>query len=136
VLAALLRLGHSVDVGLMQVNSVHFPAFGLAPDNVFNPCVNISVGGKILGAAWEKAKRAGLTGQTALWHALQVYNSGRLAGAPTYASKVWTAANGSPSQIVMKTGGSANRAPEVLVAAKPDFSFAQSWTATNAWGPK
>jgi type IV secretion system protein VirB1 len=116
LLKSLLRLGHSVDAGLMQINSRNYPAYGLSADNVFDPCVNVAVGGAILTAAWTQASRAGLRGQVALWHAVQAYNSGNLRGAPAYAQRVWAAAGKAPAAHTPP-------APATRVA------FAQPWTA-------
>lgn len=124
LLTALLRLGHSVDAGLMQINSVNFPRYRLTPQAVFDPCVNVNVGGSILRSAWARAKSAGLSGQNALWHAVQAYNSGNLHGAPRYANKVWAAAGHSRSPV-----------PYSLTVRQADLTvaFAQNWTAASEW---
>lgn len=127
LLASLLKLGHSVDAGLMQVNSINFKRFGLTPDRVLKPCVNVQIGGQILREAWGRAVRHGLTGQVALWHAVQAYNSGNLHGAPQYAARVWAAAGhgrspAPPYSLTVQQSG--------LVVA-----FAQSWTASGDWAP-
>ncbi len=92
LLDALLRQHHSVDAGLMQINSVNFPRFGLTSASVFDPCTNLRVGAEILQQAWGHAVQAGLHGQQALFHAVEAYNSGNLHGAPGYASAVFGAA--------------------------------------------
>jgi soluble lytic murein transglycosylase-like protein len=71
----------SVDVGLMQVNSIHFPklkSYGISPEDLFDPCTNINVG------AWELAsciRRFGANSK-----ALTCYN-GMVPGNP-YSGKV------------------------------------------------
>ncbi len=127
LLESLLRLGHSVDAGLMQVNSSNFPRFGLTPASVFTPCVNINVGGDILRSAWSSAVHAGLQGQNALWHAVQAYNSGNLHGAPAYANRVWAAAGHARSPV-----------PYSLSIRQVDktVAFAQSWSARSGWNPR
>lgn len=119
LLAALLRLGHNVDAGLMQINSAHFTRFRLSPDNVFDPCVNLSVGASILRKAWSLAIDAGFRGQNALWHAVQAYNSGSLHGSPSYALRVWSAAG---ARHVVVSSFALNAVP-----------FAQPWSASNTW---
>ncbi len=37
----LIRLGHSVDIGLAQINSKNLPALGLTMDQVLDPCTNV-----------------------------------------------------------------------------------------------
>src|SRR5690348_16912128 len=46
--AALLRLGHSFDAGLMQVNSGNWERLGLTVQNVFDPQVNVCAGMRVL----------------------------------------------------------------------------------------
>ena len=92
LLNRLVAAGHSVDVGLMQVNSRNFKAYHLTTNTAFDTCENVRAGGAILTAAWTQATSARLTGQAALYHAVQAYNSGNLHGAPGYANKVWYAA--------------------------------------------
>lgn len=127
LLGALLRLGHSVDAGLMQINSVNFPRYRLTPQAVFDPCVNVNVGGQILRGAWTRATRTGFAGQTALWHAVQAYNSGNLRGAPGYANKVWAAAGHRRSPV-----------PYSLTVRQADLTvaFAQQWTAASDWSAR
>lgn len=88
-LKKLLARGHSVDVGLMQVNSRNFARTRLTPDTAFDECANVRAGGQILVDAWRQSVGHGYAGQTALWHAVQVYNSGNLHGAPGYAAAVF-----------------------------------------------
>src|SRR3546814_8694180 len=39
--------GHSVDLGLGQINSRNMKALGLTWDNVFDPCTNIAAAGAV-----------------------------------------------------------------------------------------
>jgi len=125
LLSSLLKLGHSVDAGLMQINSRNFKRFSLSPSSVFNSCVNVNVGGNILRRAWVAANRAGMTGQTALWHAVQAYNSGNLHGSPGYARQVWAAA-----------GEGVKSVPYTLTVQQSNLvvAFAQNWSAPSNWG--
>ncbi|MBD6979723.1 lytic transglycosylase domain-containing protein, partial [Vibrio parahaemolyticus] len=43
-----VSLGHSVDLGLMQINSKNLAPFGVSIADMFTPCKNIHVGSSIL----------------------------------------------------------------------------------------
>lgn len=61
----------SRDVGLMQINSQHFPilkAHGVTEDMLYDPCTNVQVG------AWIFSKMVGMYGET--WRAVGAYNAG------------------------------------------------------------
>jgi len=58
--------GHSVDLGLMQVNSGNLAAFNLSIPDAFDACHSIEVGARILLAAFHSALRS----------ALSAYNTG------------------------------------------------------------
>jgi len=83
-----MALGQKVDVGIAQVDTENFAAYGLTPENAFNACRNLGVGASILQAAYDKALRHGMTGQVALFHAFEAYNSGQLWGDAHYANAV------------------------------------------------
>src|SRR3546814_3999401 len=67
--------GHSVDLGLGQINSRNMKALGLTWDNVFDPCTNIAAAGAVLSGNYHSV-RAGLHPQRALRIALSMYNTG------------------------------------------------------------
>lgn len=133
LLSSLIQAGHSVDAGLMQVNSRNYARYGLTPQTAFDTCSNVRVGGLILVAAWkqavrgakasEQAGRAGLgSSQAALWHAVQAYNSGNLHGAPQYAARVWSAA------------GHVAGLPKHQIDITPsNAQFAMNWTPAGSW---
>lgn len=50
--STLIASGHSVDLGLMQINSHNLPRFGLQVRDVFDPCVSIGVASIILSDAY------------------------------------------------------------------------------------
>lgn len=83
-----LALGQKVDVGIAQVDTENFAAFGLTPDNVFNACTNLHAGGEILRADYQRAALRYGPGQLALYHAFEDYNSGHLWGDAHYANTV------------------------------------------------
>ncbi|HVA29008.1 MAG TPA: transglycosylase SLT domain-containing protein [Candidatus Baltobacteraceae bacterium] len=89
--ADLLAKGHSLDVGLMQVDSIHFESDEGSLYRVFDPCVNVAMGSRILEGSYQAAVRVYGPGQVALFHAFERYNSGRLLGSPRYAKTVWEA---------------------------------------------
>lgn len=80
----------SVDVGLMQINSRHFPVlarYHITPQALMEPCLNVQVG------AWLLAQAIGVHGAT--WRAIGAYNAGgspaREALREKYVAKVWQA---------------------------------------------
>lgn len=69
----LLRHGHTVSIGLMQVNTEVAPALGIEdPLSLFNPCLNLSAGAAILRSAYAGQPHT-LQG---LANAFAIYNSG------------------------------------------------------------
>ncbi|MGC9217128.1 lytic transglycosylase domain-containing protein, partial [Acidithiobacillus sp.] len=91
-----MAAGQRVDVGLAQVDTGNFAAFGLTPQNAFNACANLRAGGEILHMDWQQALSSGYRGQLALYHAFEAYNSGRLRGDAQYANRILGAA-GAPA---------------------------------------
>ena len=69
----LIQAGHSVDLGLAQINSGNLPALGLDADQVFDPCSNLHAAQVILLGAWSHS-RGSLRG------ALSAYNTGNTTG--------------------------------------------------------
>jgi len=84
----LAAAGHNLDLGLMQVNTVHLGTNGLRLDNVFEPCTNIAAGAAVLSGAYRRAVADFGPGQTALQHALSAYNTGSLFAGASYARGV------------------------------------------------
>lgn len=73
---SLIANGHTVSLGPAQVNDRNLPAFGLSIRDVFDPCTNIAVGGRILTNFYGQAVRQFGAGPRALRAALSAYNSG------------------------------------------------------------
>nr|WP_087575566.1 MULTISPECIES: lytic transglycosylase domain-containing protein [unclassified Sphingomonas]AJW29613.1 Bores hole in peptidoglycan layer allowing type IV secretion complex assembly to occur (VirB1) [Sphingomonas sp. JE1] len=67
--------GHSVDLGLGQINSRNMDALGLSWDSVFDPCTNIGAAGQVLEGNYRRV-RNGRMPQEALRVALSMYNTG------------------------------------------------------------
>jgi type IV secretion system protein VirB1 len=66
----LIAQGHSVDIGLAQINSKNLPRLGLGVDQVLDPCANLHAAQTVLMEGW---KRSGDLRAT-----LSVYNTGKL----------------------------------------------------------
>jgi type IV secretion system protein VirB1 len=87
--AALIRAGHRVDLGLMQINyeawlrPTQFPL-----KSAFDPCTNIRLGTTILSANYARALQRSTTESAALWRALSAYNSGSESRSLGYAQQV------------------------------------------------
>lgn len=72
----LIANGHTVSLGLSQVNDRNLARYGLSVRDVFDPCVNVSVGGKILTDFYVRAVKKFGPNQRALHAAISAYNSG------------------------------------------------------------
>ncbi|MBU2834221.1 lytic transglycosylase domain-containing protein [Acidithiobacillus thiooxidans] len=93
IIRHLLSIGHSqIDVGIAQVDTENFAAYGLTPTTALNACTNIRAGARILQKDYQRAIATYGPGQAALYHAFEAYNSGRLVGDPGYADKILAAA--------------------------------------------
>lgn len=67
--------GHSVDVGLGQINSRNMGRLGLAWSTIFDPCTNIAALGQVITQNYQSVAN-GRNPQVALRIALSLYNSG------------------------------------------------------------
>jgi len=94
----LLRLGHSLDLGLAQINSNNLKAYGVSVKDVFEPCTNIKVGSKILSNFYAKSVEKYGPGDVSLFHALSAYNTGSFYRGPSYVMRILNAA-GSKANI-------------------------------------
>jgi type IV secretion system protein VirB1 len=72
----LIAAGHSVDMGLMQVNSANLPGLGVSVRAVFKPCANMAAGAAVLTAAYRAASANTKSIDEALRIALSLYNTG------------------------------------------------------------
>ena len=128
-LRAAMAAGDRVDVGLSQVDTENFAAFGLSPDTVFNACTNLRAGAQILAADYRQAVSAYGPGPQALFHAFEAYNSGRLWGDRSYANRILSAA-GLPVEV-QSDGGLAYRR-----RGHTPLVFVESWGARQVTQPK
>jgi type IV secretion system protein VirB1 len=101
--------GHSVDLGLGQINSRNLAPLGLTWDSVFDPCTNIGAAGKILAGNYHQV-RDGRMPQEALRVALSMYNSG---------SKTRGFRNGYVGRVLSNAGVSEGIAPAAYAPPAP-----------------
>ena len=95
----LLSQGHSLDLGIMQINSCHIKTMGLSLDDLFDPCRNINTGTKILSEAYRNNDR-GEARNVVLFKALSAYNTGSAWRGPAYINKILRAA-GAPYRVAV-----------------------------------
>lgn len=95
----MLQQGHSLDLGIMQVNSANMARTGLTVASAFDPAASMRAGAAILAAAYQQCLRGNpapgqAEQQAALRCAASVYNTGReQAGILNgYQARVWKAA--------------------------------------------
>ena len=67
--------GHSVDLGLMQINAANLPALGMTIRAALDPCASLAGGAAVLRAAYG-AGPVDAGQQAALLMALSIYNTG------------------------------------------------------------
>jgi type IV secretion system protein VirB1 len=75
IASKLLEAGHSVDIGIMQINSANFSRLGLTLEAAFDPCKSVAAGAVVLAGGYA----GGTTHegqQSALRVALSKYNTG------------------------------------------------------------
>jgi len=80
--------GHSVDVGLSQVNSRNFALYHVSVAKMLEPCSNLRTGSAILAAAYRISRTHFSDQREALWHAIMAYNTGSLYAGETYVRTV------------------------------------------------
>lgn len=72
----LISRGHTVSLGIAQVNDRNLASMGVTVKDMFDPCTNVAVGGKILTDFYERAVKKFGVGPGTLDAALSAYNSG------------------------------------------------------------
>jgi soluble lytic murein transglycosylase-like protein len=88
----LLNAGHLLDLGIAQIDSINLVGFGVTTHAIFDPCINLSIGAKILSDDYVFAARRYRDAQVALRHAIGMYNTGRLNAGARYIARVVAAA--------------------------------------------
>jgi type IV secretion system protein VirB1 len=87
----LLKAGHRIDLGLMQINyDAWLRPTGFAVASALDPCTNIRLGTTLLSANYAHALRRPGTQTEALARALSEYNSGSESRSWNYAVRVLT----------------------------------------------
>nr|WP_298921166.1 lytic transglycosylase domain-containing protein [uncultured Roseobacter sp.] len=72
----LISQGHSIDLGLGQINSSNLEWLGLTVESIFDSCANLSASEKVLREGYDRARELGSDPETALHQALSAYNTG------------------------------------------------------------
>lgn len=72
----LIAQGHSIDMGLGQINSKNLGWLNLTVDTVFDSCANLTAAERVLRDGYDRARDQGSDPQTALQQALSAYNTG------------------------------------------------------------
>ena len=82
--ADLIKQGHSVDIGLAQINSRNLPSLNLSVNQALDPCTNIHAAQKILLRGWKQSGGD-------LRAALSAYNTGNTGSSAgeKYAARVF-----------------------------------------------
>jgi|GEM_PF-1708078 len=101
---AVVDRGHSVDLGIAQVNSGNFSMYHVATASMLDPCENLRVGSAILAAAYRTSNAHFSDQRDALWHAIMAYNTGSLYAGEAYVRSVVEAALGNELQLVPSIG--------------------------------
>lgn len=98
----LLTLGHSIDMGLMQINSVHLKGMKIRYYDLFEPCYNVQIGTKILSDFYVKYSEPGLNKEQRLYRALSAYNTGSPWKGTRYTNKILAAARSNRRVYVVR----------------------------------
>lgn len=72
----LMAQGHSIDLGLGQINSANLARLGLSVEDAFDPCANLAASSLILVQNYLRASKQTHTPQMALRQSLSAYNTG------------------------------------------------------------
>jgi len=123
---SLLSQQHSLDLGIMQVNSANLARVGMTVAMAFDPGQSIRAGAVILADAYQRCRRNGtIEEQAALRCAASIYNTGkeRAGIANGYQARVWRAAAQLVPAIQIAAGAvvppSPGIAPNDVVAPQP-----------------
>ena len=83
----LLSKGHSIDMGLMQINSCHLGKKGLSLDVLFDPCGNVNFGTRLLSENF-RIHSGDSDKRQVLFKALSAYNTGSAWRGPGYINRI------------------------------------------------
>jgi type IV secretion system protein VirB1 len=114
----LMNAGHTnLDIGLSQINTQHFAAYGLTVETAFVPCTNVNTGMSILWKSFTASRAKYGSEAAALAASFTAYNSGHFAVGSTYSHNVWDMASALPPTLT-----EADCKHSVQVAHKPKAS--------------
>lgn len=124
----LLLQGHSIDMGLMQVNSQHIGDMNIDYRNLFDACYNIRTGTQILAGFYRKYYRSGARPEAILLLALSGYNTGTPYSGRAYINRILLAAGSSVRVAVINHNRPSRAALKGRADAQPTApSGAQYW---------
>ena len=114
----LIAQGHSVDIGLAQINSGNLPRLGLGVDQVLNLCTNLRAAQSVLMEGWARSGNLRAT--------LSAYNTGRLRSpvGMAYGEKVF----GKAGVVVPAIPGGQIASWATVGAALPPVRPVVTWT--------
>lgn len=129
---SLIAQGHTVSLGLGQINDRNLPRLGLSIEDVLEPCTNIATSAKILTEFYNKAVKQYGPGEKALHAAISGYNSGSfIRGFENgYVGQVIAAAGVVPA---LKTGPQSRRSRPSPANAAPIVAV---WTESSQNVPR
>ena len=128
---------HSVDLGLMQINSANLARLGLTITDAFDPCRSLAAADRLLVAGYDGLSPGG-DQQQAVYRALSRYNTGnpvrgqdKSVGGNGYVNRVQASAEivVPAIRLLNETGGTPPPPPPVSTSApaKPPASPPASW---------
>lgn len=121
--AAWMAEGHSVDLGLMQINAANLSALGMTIGTALDPCASLAGGAAVLRAAYGVGP-VDASQQATLLMALSIYNTG---------SPLKGIMNGYARKVIRRADEVASALPESLLppAIAPDTPPAWDVSATG-----
>jgi type IV secretion system protein VirB1 len=122
IVLPLIAQGHSVDVGLAQVNSGNFSTYHVDAVRMLEPCVNLTVASQILANDYARALTVSSNPHDALWRAVSAYNTGSLFAGRTYVAAVIAQAMRAPTVptiSLLTTSSREESLPSILAPAAP-----------------
>jgi type IV secretion system protein VirB1 len=88
-----------VDLGLMQINSIHLAPMHLELADLFDPCGNVRIGTTILADFYRRHRT--IDPPLSLFKALSAYNTGRAWKGAGYVNKILAAAGGTYRVVLL-----------------------------------
>jgi type IV secretion system protein VirB1 len=136
----LIGAGHSVDLGIAQIDDANLGRLGLNVRTAFDPCVNLAAEAHMLAEDYSLAARYFGAGQVALRHAIGMYNTGRLDAGGAYVRRVLIAAgirsglHPRPSRVTEREGAN-SATTQVLTDAATSVRRARPRRSAAARAP-